>query len=64
MKSLKTKVIAENKKRATDEQQCQGWRENSNKKALRLVKGDGLFVAPKQNPRPTTRTRKGHKPNR
>ena len=29
--------------RATDEQQCQGWRENSNQKALRLAQGAGLF---------------------
>ena len=28
----------------TDEQQCQGWRKNSIKKALRLAKGAGLFL--------------------
>ncbi len=28
----------------TDEQQCQGGRENSNKKARRLAKGAGLFL--------------------
>jgi hypothetical protein len=27
----------------TDEQQCQGWMENSNKKALRLAKGVRAF---------------------
>ena len=28
----------------TDEQQCQEWRENSNKKALRLAEGGRLFL--------------------
>jgi|GEM_PF-5751165 hypothetical protein len=28
----------------TDEQQCQGWRRNSNKKAPRLTKDDGLLL--------------------
>jgi hypothetical protein len=28
----------------TDEQQCQGWRGNSNKKALRLAEGGRLFL--------------------
>ena len=28
----------------TDEQQCQGWRRNSNKKAPRLAKDAGLFL--------------------
>lgn len=28
----------------TDEQQCQGWKENSIKKALRLANGAGLFL--------------------